>query len=323
VTFEDFRQWALDRSRRAALRWEDPHDDEMQILLGQDDYGAHHVVPVPPFFSNQERGHVSWLATSLPDLLANRSLQRIAFRTSAWASRNPKYEDRPVDDPRREERLLLAVAEKGRFEYWFSAITRSRSAVPIAGEWEMYAKDEEVVGGAVPKYIRKAIDTRGGAQAPTMPAADMVLGPWDVPDDLFPLQSSCGPLPNPTETAASSYMAVFRPESPGPMIISQAAVSNSDDAAPDYLVGAMQALRETGNDEFEGPPLGEESHYFRGTLDGGRLQRYTALWRYPHVFCEVAVASPSGRFKASDVRRYAALQDKRARAELNSPSHER
>ena len=106
------------------------------------------------------------------------------------------------------------------------------------------------------------------------------------------------------------------------MIISHAAVSNSDDAPPDYLLGAMQALRETGNEEFDGPPLGEESHYFRGTLDGGRLQRYTALWRYPHVFCEVAVASPSGRFKASDVRRYAALQDKRARAELNSPSWE-
>jgi hypothetical protein len=102
------------------------------------------------------------------------------------------------------------------------------------------------------------------------------------------------------------------------VIVSHAAIANSDDAPPDYLVGAMQVLKETGNEEFDGPPLGEESHYFRGTLDGGRLQRYTALWRYPRVFREVAVASPSGRFKASDVRRYAAIQDKRARAELEA-----
>ena len=66
VTFEDFRQWALERSTRAARRWEDPYDDEMQVLLGQDDYGATHIVAVPPFFSIQERGHVSWLANSLP-----------------------------------------------------------------------------------------------------------------------------------------------------------------------------------------------------------------------------------------------------------------
>src|SRR5207245_11299694 len=115
---------------------------------------------------------------------------------------------------------------------------------------------------------------------------------------------------------------VVRREGAEQVKISHAAVSNSDGAAPDYLLGAMQALREAGNEELAGPALGEESHYFSGTLDGGRLQRYTALWRYPHVFCEVAVASPSGRFKASDVRRCAALQDKRARAELNSPSWE-
>ena len=317
MTFEDFRQWALDRSRRAALRWEDPYDDEMQVLLGQDDYGATHIVAVPPFFSIQERGHVSWLAGSLPDLVTNRSLQRLAFRTSAWSSTNPKYEERPVDDPKRGERLLLAVAEKGRFEYWFAPITRSRSAVPVAGEWELYAKDEEVTGGAVPKYIRKALDRRPAAQAPTMPAADMVLGSWDVPDDLIPVQSMCGPLPNPSDSATSSYRALFRPVSPGPVIISQAAVSDQEGVAADYLFGAMQVLRDTGNEEFEGPPVGEETHYFRGTLDGGRLKRYTALWRYSHVFCEVGVSSPSGRFKASDVRQYAAVQDKRARAELD------
>jgi hypothetical protein len=84
----------------------------------------------------------------------------------------------------------------------------------------------------------------------------------------------------------------------------------------------MQALRETGNEEFDGPPLGDEVHYFKGTFDGGRTQRYTANGRYPNVLCEVAVASPSGRFKASDVRRKAALQDKRPSVELISPSGE-
>lgn len=317
MTFEDFKRWALDTSTGVARRWEDPYDDEMQVLLGEDDYGAFHVVPVPPIYSNRERGHVHWLAGALPDVVANRSLRRIAFRSSAWTSRNPKYADRPVDDPNRTEHLTLAVAEKGRYESWIAEIQRSRSGLPSVNAWELHAKDTEITGGAVPKHIRKALDSRGDAQAPTMPAADMVLGSWDVPDDLFPVQSSSGPLPDPTHSNTSSYRVVFRPESPGPVIISQAAVSDRDGAVADYLVGAMKVLNEMGNEEFEGASLGEESHYFRGTLDDGRLKRYTALWRYSNVFCEVAVVSPSGRFKASDVRRYAAIQDKRARAELD------
>ena len=44
VTFEDFRQWAIERSTGAARRWEDPYDDEMQVLLGQDEYSATHIV---------------------------------------------------------------------------------------------------------------------------------------------------------------------------------------------------------------------------------------------------------------------------------------
>jgi hypothetical protein len=317
VTFEEFRRWALETSSGAARRWEDPYDDEYQVLLAADDYGAFHVVPVPPIYLKMERGHVHWLAGALPDLVANRSLRQIAFRTSAWASGNPKYEDRPVDDPKRTELLLLQIAEKGRFEIWQAPISRSRSELPTAGKWELHAKDREVAGGAVPKHMRKALDSKRDRQGPTMPAADMVLGPWDVPDDLFPVQSNCGPMPNPSGSATSSYRALFRPEQAGPVIISQAAVSDQPGAAADYLTGAMQVLRDTENEEFEGPPLGDESHYFRGTLDNGRLKRFTALWRYPNVFCEVAVASPSGRFKASDVRRYAAIQDKRARAELN------
>lgn len=315
MTFEEFRQWALDSSRGAALRWEEPEDDEVQVVLGVDDYGARHVIPMPPIFFTFDRGHVSWLNT-LPQIAANRSLQRVAYRTSVWTSSNPKYEERPVDDPKRGEMLMLTVAEKGRMEIWLAEIKRSPSKLPTLGDWSLDATDKEGLRGAVPKWLRMAVDTRKGANEPTMPAADMVLGPWGVPEDMLPLESACGPLPNPTQTVMSSYRVVFRPESPGPVIISQAVASDQEGAAADYLVGAMQALKENGNEEFEGPPLGEESHYFRGTLDEGRLKRFTAVWRYSSVFCEVAVASPSGRFKASDVRRYAAIQDKRARAAL-------
>src|ERR1700732_665507 len=176
MTFEDFRRWALDRSLQAARRGEARYEDQLQVLVGLDDYGAFHVVPVPPIYFKKDRGHVHWLGGALPDLVANRSLQRIAFRTSAWASSNPKYEDRPVDDPKRTERLLLQVADKGRFESWLETIKRSRSEVPTVGEWELYATDADGLGGAVPKHIRRALDKRAGSQGPTMPAAEMVLG---------------------------------------------------------------------------------------------------------------------------------------------------
>ena len=117
------------------------------------------------------------------------------------------------------------------------------------------------------------------------------------------------------ENAASSYVALFRPESPGPVIISQALVFPESDAPSGYIDGAKQALVATANTEFAGPPLAEESHYFEGRLTD-MLYRYTALWRYPGVFCEVAVAGPPGRFTKLDLQRYAAIQDKRATSQL-------
>ena len=151
-----------------------------------------------------------------------------------------------------------------------------------------------------------------------MPAADMVLGAWDVPAEYIPLPESCGPLDYAREHTVSSYMALFRPESPGPVIVSQAMIFPSADDPRGHIEGATQALRETNNTEFEGMPLGEESHYFEGELDGGRMNRYTALWRYPSVFCEIAVAGPPGRFTRADLHRYAVLQSKRTTAELDS-----
>ena len=314
MTFDEFRRWALDSSRGAALRWEEPDDDEIKVVLAADDYGAYHVIPVPRLYERLDRGHVHWLSGALPHIVANRSLQRVAFRTSAWASNDPKYVDQPVDDPKRFELLLLHIAEKGRYEAWHAPISRSRFGLPSVGDWELYATDKDGLGGALPKRIRMALDGRAGVRGPTMPAADMVLGPWDVPVEFIPLPESCGPLDYAPDHTVSSYVALFRPESRGPVIVSQAIVFREADNPREHVEGAMQALSETKNTEFAGPPLGEESHYFEGELDGG----YTALWRYPSVFCEIAVAGPPGRFTKADLHRYAALQSKRATAELDS-----
>ena len=317
MTFEDFRRWALDSSRGAALRWEEPDDDQAKMLLAADDYDAYHVIPVPPLYLRLERGHVHWLAGALPDIVGNRSLHRLAFRTSAWASADPKYIDQPVDDPHRTELLMLHIAEKGRYEAWHAPLSRSRSGLPGIGEWELYATDHDGLGGALPKRIRVALDGRGGARGPTMPAADMVLGAWDVPPDYIPLPSSCGPLDYARDNTSSSYIAVFRPESPGPVILSQALVFPQRDAPPGHLEGSKEVLVSTGNEEFDGPPLGEESHYFKGKLEGDRLYRHTALWRSATVLCELALAGPPGTFKAADLHDYAAVQARRAAQKRN------
>lgn len=315
MAFEDFRQWALESSRAAAFRWEEPDDDEIQVLLALDDYGAHHVIPVPPFYLKLERGHVYWLRT-LPNIASNRSLVRLAYRTSAWASTDPKYADQPVDDPKRLEMLMLHIAEKGRYEVWNAEIRRSTAGLPSIREWKIQATDKEGLSGALPKHIRAAVDSWQDRRGPTMPAADMVLGPWDVPDDFLPLEQASGPLGHPDNPTLSSYVAVYRPEKPGPIIVSQTLVFPTGDGARHHVAGAVQALVETGNRELDGIQIGDESHYFSGQLDAGRLNRWTALWRYADVFCEVGIAGPPGRYTKSQLDEYAQKQDRRARAAL-------
>src|SRR3989442_5544111 len=240
---------------------------------------------MPRLYERLDRGHVHWLAGALPHIVTNRSLQWVAFRTSAWASNDPKYVDQPVDDPKRFELLLLHIAEKGRYEAWHAPMSRSRSGLPSVGDWELYATAEDDLGGALPKRIRMALDGRAGVRGPTMPAADMVLGAWDVPVEFIPLPESCGPLDYAPDHTVSSYVALFRPESPGPVIVSQAIVFREADNPRERVEGAMQALSETKNTEFAGPPLGEEIHYFEGGLGGGRMYGYTARWRHPNVLC--------------------------------------
>ena len=316
MTFEDFRHWALNNSGEASLRWERPLDSEAQTLLAADDYGAFHMIPVPPYYLRHERGWNYWLDSSLPDIVANRSLQRVAFRASAWASRNPKYDARPVDDPDRVELLILHVAEKGRFEAWHAPIGRSRSGLPNIGEWNLYTTEKDPVGGGLAGRIGMALDKRAGAKGPTMPAADMVLGAWDIPYDYIPIPNVSGPLEHLRYRATSSYLAYFRPESPGVVIFGQAFTAPHEDDTTGYIDGAIEGLHEQGHTEFDGPRLGDRTHYVEGKADGGRQYRHTALWRYGNAFLEVAVAGPPGRFTKSQLCRYATIQDKRARAEL-------
>jgi hypothetical protein len=291
-------------------------DSEAQVLLAADDYGAFHMIPVPPYYLRQERGWNYWLDGALPDIVANRSLQRVAFRASAWASRNPKYDARSVDDPDRSELLILCIAEKGRFEVWHAEIGRSRSGLPGIGEWKLYATEKDPVAGALPGRIGVALDKRAGAKGPTMPAAEMVLGAWDVPYDYFPIPNVSGPLDHLRDCATSSYLAFFRPESPGVVIIGQAFIAPDEEDTGGYIDGAIEALHEQGHKDFDGPRLGDRTHYVEGKADGERQYRYTALWRYGNAFLEVAVAGPLGRFTKSQLYKYAAIQDKRARAEL-------
>lgn len=316
MTFNDFRRWALNQSRAAARRWEDPRDDEIKVLLAVDDYQALHVIPLPPIYLRVERGYLSWLAGALPDIVANRSLQRVAFRTSAWTTADERYERQPLDDPNRSELLLLNVAEKGRFEVWEAPIERSSAGLPGLGPWELMASDEDGLDGNLPYHIGIALEKRGPGRGPTIPAADMVLGPWDVPPELFPLPEQCGPLDFAKERTTSTYFALFRPESPGPVIASQAFVYADAGSSRGHMQGAMETLTKAENEEFDGPSLADECHYFEGMLGG--LRRYTAIWRYPAVLCEVAVGGPPGRFTKKDVYHYAAIQDQRARAHLDS-----
>jgi hypothetical protein len=318
VTFEDFRRSALDSYRRGADTWEKPEDAEALFLFAADDYGAFHIIPVPPFFLQHERGHVDWLDGALPNVVSNRSLQRVAFPGSAWASRHPNYDDRLRNDPNRPDLLKLHIAEKGRSEVWHAEIRRSRSGLAGIGDWQFYATEKDCPGGEVPRRLGIALQNRGGTKGPTMPAAYMVLGEWDVPQDYFPLTDHCGPLDQAVrENMTSTYISLFRSETSGLAIVSQAFVLTDREDRVGYVNRSVEALHDQGLKEFGGPPIGEWSHYVEGDSYGDTLYRYAALWRRANVFLEVAVAGPNGRFTKAHLFQYAAIQDKRARAVID------
>lgn len=317
MTFEEFRDWALESTRAAARRWEKPDNPETQILLAVDDYGARHLIPVPPIYLKEERGHVYWLRT-LPVIANNRSLRFLAYRASTWGTVDPTFADAPVDDPSRFELLTLNVAGKDRYEIWSATIVRLSEGLPTISEWKGHTSQQYEFRGAIPKHLRAALDGRQGLRGPTMPAADMVLSPLDLPDDFFLFEDRSGPVDKALNATLSSYHAVNAPRTPWVQSISQAMVFPSSAAAEEETHGQAQVLVEDANPEFDGPPLGDESHYFGGMFNGSHVHRFTVNWRYAEAFCQLTLTGPPGHWTRAQVFEYVARQDRRARVALSS-----
>ncbi len=222
MSFEAFRNWALAASRRAALRWEDAAADEMPVMYGQDRYGDLHEIAIPPIYLRHKRGHIGWMTQLLPVEVANRSLCRLCLRISAWTGHGDKYKDLALD-PARTELLLNVVAEPGRREVWQARIDRDKSGLPRLGPWNEYEASEFDVEGSLVRLIDDAIRHGNGKRGRTMPAANMVLGPYDVPRDFFPdfRGNACGPVDwADHDRVVSSYQATFLHEQPHLVILS-------------------------------------------------------------------------------------------------------
>ena len=318
-SFDAFRDWALAASTRAARRWEDPTADEMQLTYAQDLYGDLHEIAIPPVYLRHQGGHIGWMTQLLPVEVANRSLQRLCLRRSVWAGDSDKYSDLSTD-PDRTELLLNVVAERGRREVWQAPIVRDQSGLPRLGSWRKYPPD--AAQGRLFQLIDNALRHGSQKRGRTMPAANMVLGPYDVPADYFPdwRGNACGPI----EWAAphnlvSSYKVSFRPEQPDHVILSLCYEFSPEYVLDDHMQGALGALEQTGNREIAGPKLGNRSHFFEGPLDNGRLYKYQALWTHGNILCELGVAGPPGFFKAPELSALAAAQDSRVQGELKAP----
>src|SRR5216683_3991147 len=319
TSFDAFREWALAASSRAARRWEDPHADEMPILYGQDCYDDRHEIPVPPIYLRHRRGHIGWLTQQVPVEVANRSLYRLCLRISVWTGDADKYNDLSAD-PVRTELLLNIVAEHGRREVWQAPIHRDKSGVPTLGSWEEY--DADPSQGPLLHLIDDALRHSKGKRGRTMPAANMVLGPYDVPTDFFPDYRvyASGPIDWVGEDrVVSSYKAAFRTEQPDHVIVSVCYVFTPGYGLDDHIHGALGALSRMGNREFDGPRMGERSHRFDGPLDNGRLHKYQVLWSQGNVLCELGLVGPPGYFKAHKLNSLAATQHARLDSELRAP----
>jgi hypothetical protein len=321
MSFEAFRKWALAASRRAALRWEDATADEMPVMYGQDRYGDLHEIAIPPIYLRHNRGHIGWMTQLLPVEVANRSLSRLCLRISAWTGDDSKYKDLSLD-PARTELLLNVVAEPGRREVWQARIDRDKSGLPRLGSWKEYNAREFEVEGPLVQLIDDAIRHGKGKRGRTMPAANMVLGPYDVPRDFFPdfRGNACGPVEWVSQDwVISSYKAAFRREQPDHVIFSVCYFFSPSYDLDGHIYEALGALRNSGNKEIAGPRLGERSHLFDGPLDNGRLHKYQALWREGDILCELGLMGRPGYFKPDHLNELAAAQNARLQAELSAP----
>ena len=318
MTFEEYRRLTLDSTRQMAARWRGPESDHAHVVLGLDFYGERHVFAVPPAYVRLDQGLISWLDDALPDEVVNRSLHRIALPTSAWISPNPAYIGRPALDANRKERVTLHVAERARHEAWSAWVDVASSGLRQVGDWEQVTAENEVLSDATSRRLLTALENPVGPRGPTVPAAHMVVAASDVPDDFPPISKRCGPVEAVRDVTWSSYMAVYRPASPLAMIVSQTLIFWEGFDVGDYLAGIAQVRSEVGHKELGGPAFGDETRYYEGMLPDEGVDGYTAFWRYGNIFCEVWVAGPPSRFGPIDIYRYAEIQHRRARAELES-----
>jgi hypothetical protein len=245
----------------------------------------------------------------------------LSLRISAWTGDSSKYKDLSVD-PARTELLLNVVAEPGRHEVWQARIDRDKSGLPSLGSWNEYNANEFDVGGPLVQLINDAIGHGNGKRGRTMPAANMVLGPYDVPRDFFPdfRGNACGPVDwVAQDRIVSSYKAAFRREQPDHVILSVCCYFSPRYGLDGHIYGALEALRNSGNKEIAGPRIGERSHLFDGPVDNGRLHKYQAVWRQGNILCELGILGPSGYFKPHQLSELAAVQNGRLQAELSAP----
>ncbi len=318
MSFEAFRDWALAASTSAALRWEDPTADEVPLTYAQDLYGDLHEIAIPPVYLRHKGGHIGWMTQLLPLEVANRSLHRLCLRISAWTGDPDKYEDLS-GDPDRTELLLNVVAERGRREVWQAPIERDKSGLPRLGSWRK--SPAAAPQGRLFQLIDDALRHGSEKKGRTIPAANMVLGPYDVPIGYFPdwRGNACGPIEwVPPGDVLSTYRASYRPEQPDHVILSLCYVFSRDYGLDDHMQGALGALKEAGNTEIAGPKIGDRSHFFDGLLDNGRLQKFQALWTHGNIVCELGLAGPPGFFKAPELIALAATQDSRVQGELRA-----
>jgi hypothetical protein len=212
---------------------------------------------------------------------------------------------------------MVHIAEKGRHEVWHAEIRRSPSRLAGIGDWQLSRPQDHGLGGELPGRIAIALKNRSGRTGPTMPAADMVLDALDVPSDYIPLTDHCGPLVRAArKNLTSSYISIFRSETAGDLIVSQAFVFTDGDDRRSYIDESVQAMHDQGLKEFGGPSLGEWTQYVEGNSYGERLHKYAALWCRANAFLEVIVAGPRGRFTKAHLLRYTTIQDQRARSVL-------
>ena len=212
---------------------------------------------------------------------------------------------------------MVTIVEGKRAQAWGAPITRTASGLPKLAEWEQFADEDEGSGGPVHDYLHKALNEPVGKNGRTMPAANMVLGPYDVPADFFPdwRGEVCGPLNFLREVCQSSYRVLFRPERADHAILSQAICFKPSHDVSQYMAEALGALR-SHNEELGGPAFGDEAHYFSGNLDGKRLHKLQAIWRHANVVMDLGLSGPPGTYRMGQLIHLASTQAARLDAEL-------